>query len=92
MDDGISYKLTCPHCIVGDRRWGGRLTLSRIVHKYLPGQPVCDEWDEEFRNFEPLGLYVFAWLPRRCRNRKIRWLTWLERHSDGTYTLGNRAH
>lgn len=48
--------------------------------------------DEDRLNVEPFGYYTFAWLPKRCRNGKIRWLTWVERHDDGTYTLGNRAH
>jgi hypothetical protein len=40
---------------------------------------------------EPFGLYIFSWVPRKCRNGKWRWLRWLEQHRDGTYTLGNRA-
>lgn len=52
----------------------------------------CQNFDREMRHgAEPLGLYVFAFLPKRCRNGKTRWLTWVERHKDGTYTLGNRA-
>jgi hypothetical protein len=48
--------------------------------------------DSEGRlSYEPLGVYIFAWRPRRCRNGKTRWLCWVERHSDGTFTLGNRA-
>jgi hypothetical protein len=49
--------------------------------------------DPEYRlKRESFGLYVFAWLPKKCRNGKWRWLCWLEKHSGGTYTLGNRAH
>ena len=52
--------------------------------------------DPEFRTGgEPFGLYVFAWLPKKCRNGKWRWLCWVERHGYGknkTYTIGNRAH
>ncbi len=40
---------------------------------------------------EYFGYYIFAWLPKKCRNGKWRWLCWLEKHDDGTYTLGNRA-
>jgi hypothetical protein len=36
--------------------------------------------------WEPEGFFMFAVLPRRCRNGKTRWLCTLERHSDGTYT------
>lgn len=52
------------------------------------GVPVGTPWwDEEGKSVvEPCGFYVFAWLPRRCRNGKVRWLCWLERHRDGTYT------
>lgn len=53
----------------------------------------CDNYDTEMRHIvEPLGYYIFAWLPKVCRNGRTRWLTWVERHDDGTYTLGNRAH
>lgn len=49
--------------------------------------------DSEGRlGYEPLGYYTFAWFPKRCRSGRIRWLCWVEHHSDGTYTLGNRAH
>ena len=54
---------------------------------------ACLNFDPEDRHIaEPLGFYVFAWLPRSCRNGRVRWLRWLERHSDGSYTLGNRAY
>lgn len=36
--------------------------------------------------WEPEGYCTTAWLPKRCRNGKVRWLTWVDRHSDGTYT------
>jgi hypothetical protein len=46
-------------------------------------------YDNEGRHVaESYGFHVFAWLPQQCRNGKIRWLTWLERHNDGTHTLG----
>lgn len=41
---------------------------------------------------EPFGYYVFAFLPKKTRSGKWRWLCWLEQHSPGDYTLGNRAH
>lgn len=89
----FSVAMSCPHCLAGDRRWGGRLTLRRIVHKYLPSKPICADWDVEFRYIgEPFGFFLFAWLPVKCRNRRVRWLTWVEKHRDGTCTLGNRAH
>lgn len=54
---------------------------------------ACLNFDNEDRHLaEPFGFYIFAWLPHRCRNGRLRWLRWLEHHSDGTYTLGNRAH
>jgi hypothetical protein len=46
-------------------------------------------WDSErTAAWESFGPHRFAWLPRRCRNGKVRWLTTLERHRDGSYTLG----
>src|SRR5262249_22786014 len=65
-------------------------TINTLTgERYLP----CPDWDWEFRHVsEPLGFYMFAWWPRRCRNGKLRWLTSVERHDDGTFTLGNRAH
>lgn len=41
--------------------------------------------------WEEFGTHRFAWLPRRCRNGRVRWLKILERHRDGTYTLGRLA-
>jgi hypothetical protein len=38
--------------------------------------------------WEEFGAHRFAWLPRRCRNGRLRWLRTLERHRDGSYTLG----
>jgi hypothetical protein len=38
--------------------------------------------------WESFGPHRVAWLPKRCRNGKVRWLKTLERHRDGTYTLG----
>lgn len=54
---------------------------------------ACQNFDNEDRHIaEPMGFYVFTWKPQRCRNGRLRWLRWLERHPDGTFTLGNRAH
>lgn len=54
---------------------------------------LCGNYDSECRHIgEPLGWYTFAWRPKMCRNGLLRWLTWVERHDDGTYSLGNRAH
>lgn len=69
----------------------------RLVPRAIePNDPIyvrCNNYDDECRSLgEPFGWFTFAWLPRRCRNGKRRWLVSLERHSDGTYTLGNRAH
>ena len=41
--------------------------------------------------WEDFGAHRFAWFPRRCRNGRVRWLKVLERHRDGTYTLGRLA-
>ena len=38
--------------------------------------------------WEDFGKHRFAWTPKRCRNGKLRWLKTLERHRDGSYTLG----
>lgn len=52
--------------------------------------------DSEYRlKSEEFGFFIFAWLPKRCRNGKIRWLCSVERHGvpgHYTYTKGNRAH
>jgi hypothetical protein len=67
----------------------GEMVNFDTGQRYKP----CPNWDGEFRHVaEALGFYTFAWRPRRCRNGKLRWLTWIERHDDHTYTLGNRAH
>lgn len=55
------------------------------VHVGVPrGHPVMDS--EGKFVWEPYGWPFFAWWPRWCRNGKVRWLTTLERHDDGTYT------
>ena len=40
---------------------------------------------------EPYGYFTFAWMPKRCRNGRLRWLCWVQRHDDGSYTLGDNA-
>lgn len=51
--------------------------------------PDAPLYDSENRFVgEPIGFHVFAWKPTRCRNGYWRWLCWLERHGDGTFTLG----
>jgi hypothetical protein len=39
--------------------------------------------------WEPLGFVTFTFWPKRCRNGKWRWLCFVERHSDGTYTYAH---
>lgn len=50
-----------------------------------------DWYDNAERHPFYFGYFIFAWLPKRCRNGKVRWLAWLEKHSDGSYTAGDRA-
>lgn len=101
--DGIGAKSQCEACNRGEavERLTRGVGRGRIVHPQLSqtGQVMrsetvrCLNWDSENRHIaESLGWYTFAWMPKRCRNGKLRWLCWVERHSDGTYTLGNRAH
>ena len=83
-----------------ERAWEDRYT--GLAQLKAEGQPAffdedgfrpCPDWDEEFRHVsEPFGFFSFAWWPRECRNGKRRWLTSVEHHQDGTFTLGNRAH
>ena len=94
----VSFKSKCGSCDRGDP--GGNID-GRIVHcvrdehgKAVYGQFIaCLNFDSECRSFvEPFGWIAFAWLPRRCRNGRWRWLRFTEKHFDGTYTLSNRAH
>lgn len=48
------------------------------------GTPFFD--DELVAPWEYLGFATFAWLPKKCRNGKLRWLCWVDQHRDGTYT------
>lgn len=87
-------------CIACKRHEPVGFRRGRVVHSVRDGDGCataesfgCADFDAECRHAaEPLGFYSFAWRPRRCRNRRLRWLTWVERHADGSFTLGNRAH
>lgn len=88
-----AFRSQCGHCERGLPR--GRLTVlgGRVGHTINGRADICGNVDAELRSIgEPFGFYTFAWLPKTCRNGKRRWLCWVERHDDGTYTLGNRAH
>jgi hypothetical protein len=39
--------------------------------------------------WEPMGFTTFAFKPKRCRNGKLRWLCFVERHGDGSYTYAH---
>lgn len=39
--------------------------------------------------WEPLGYSFFSFTPKRCRNGRVRWFTWLQKHQNGTYTKCN---
>lgn len=100
----VSVKSQCPHCDKGrpvsfSPRRG--MMLHSVYGTDADGREWamkgeftrCRNYDVECRHLaEPFGFYTFAWLPRRCRNGRKRWLCWVERHPDGTYTYGNRAH
>ena len=51
------------------------------------GGPLIDS--EGVGVWEPLGYSFFTLRPRRCRNGKVRWLVWVQQHSDGTFTKCN---
>jgi hypothetical protein len=95
----VSFQSRCDLCTQGATTgWSAR--TKRFVHP-IPNTRnefvACKNFDSEQRWLgDSLGYYVFAWRPRKCRNGKWRWLTWLERHTDWGgrtyYTLGNRAH
>jgi len=51
------------------------------------GEPMIDS--EGVGVWEPLGFSFFSFLPRKCRNGRVRWCTWLQRHGDGTFTKCN---
>lgn len=89
----VSVEIKCPYCRDGYKPkvrkvfkpW---MALHWICEEGMTSAYRCDSWDDEMRHVtEPLGYSQFAWLPVRCRNGKVRWLRWVERHADGTYSL-----
>jgi hypothetical protein len=94
----VSVKSRCGACNAGEpvgRHKGVVVHSARWADgRAIPGTVyACHNFDAECRHgAEGFGFYIFAWLPRRRRNGKLRWLTWVEDHLDGTFTLGNRAH
>lgn len=87
-------KSHCKRCNGGETvsRRHGVMVHRRIADDGVPQYEACPNWDSECRHAaESLGFYLFAWLPVKCRNGKRRWLRWVERHGDGTFSLGNRA-
>jgi hypothetical protein len=52
------------------------------------GQDIVDA-EGKFA-WEPLGFSSYAFIPRKCRNGRWRWLCFLEKHEDGTYTKDRR--
>ena len=61
---------------LGDRKFIGIPTSTR--RRDSEGMAV----------WEAFGQHRFAWVPKKCRNGKVRWLKTLEQHHDGSYTLG----
>lgn len=99
MSEGVSVPCSCPYCLQGGKPFMRRVLKPYFVYHRVQGFQgqlefvKCSMWDRELRHAaEPFGFYQFAWLPVQCRNGYWRWLCWVERHSDGTYSLGNRAH
>lgn len=88
----------CPFCIASIPIWRREACPPyRWLHLATNGHAYdCGNYDAENRHItEPFGLFVFAWLPKLCRNGKLRWLCCVEQHREPTkttYTLGNRAH
>jgi hypothetical protein len=99
MSKGVSVPCSCPYCLQGDKP-----KLRRVFKPYFAYHIVesfqgqlefvkCSMYDRELRHAaESMGFYMIAWRPVHCRNGYWRWLRWVEQHSDGTYSLGNRAH
>ena len=97
----VAVQSKCKACDRGEPvSWLSQGRHSAMIHSVYDkdGRAIrgvttgCGNWDKERRHIgEPFGFYTFAFRPRRCRNGQWRWLTWLERHSDGSHTLGNRA-
>lgn len=93
----VAVQSQCERCNLGQPvGMGPRGEMVHAIYqngKALPGVFAgCGNYDDECRHLaEPFGYYTFAFLPKKCRNGQRRWLCWVERHQDGTYTLGNRA-
>jgi hypothetical protein len=87
IEMSVAAESQCSFCNEGRKPY-------RYGYQWIhPGPVPCANYDSELRHVsEAFGLYVFAWLPKRCRNGRLRWLTWLEQHRNGTFTLGNRAY
>jgi len=105
MSTGIAVESQCLYCDSAAWPRHGRAVMclihGRVHHAAVDASGnlikgsarMCGNYDDEGRHMaEPFGFYIFSWRPRRCRNGKLRWLRFLERHMDGTYTLGSRAH
>jgi hypothetical protein len=96
---GVSVQNQCEHCGRGAEPFL-LPTLRRL--RFRPVHPIpntrgeyvaCKNFDSECRHLaEGMGFYRVAWWPVKCRNGKWRWLSWIEDHGDGSYSLGNRAH
>ena len=71
--------------MAGDVIWVG---LGDSRHLGVPAASRRRRDSEGTAAWEDFGPHRFAWWPRRCRNGRVRWLKTLERHRDGTYTLG----
>ena len=94
----VGVQSRCQLCNQGNRyvrKRDGRivhLTYDWIGARRVEDWRPCGNYDAECRHIgEPMGLFRFAWLPVECRNGKRRWLVSVERHEDGTCTLGDRA-
>ena len=99
MSSETGVPCSCPYCLQGQRPLLRRVFKPWFVYHLVEGFQGqfefvhCSMYDSELRHAaEPFGFYKFAWLPVKCRNGYWRWLSWVEHHSDGTYSLGNRAH
>lgn len=92
----VTVKSQCAYCDEGVPFFRRSPVVPDYMKHYLAASQIlieCRNYDSEMRHAaEGLGFYTFAWWPVKCRNNRLRWLTWVERHSDGSYTLGNRAH
>jgi hypothetical protein len=98
--EGVAVQSQCEPCnrgtrILRSKRYGSMVhPLLGFEGQEMRGEFIkCRNFDRELRHLgEPMGYYRIAFWPVKCRNGCWRWLTWIEDHGDGTYTLGNRAH